>query len=202
MSDMVSVNTVIGWMNTIRNLPENQRYRALESFWDTQLASKLWILKTIKEYKLDVSNVYIFGGWTGVLSSLLLSDKDLNVKKVYSIDIDPWCKPIAESMCIYDIRFAAICDDMKSFNMYGEPSLVINTSTEHVSQEVYNIWYDTIPANTNVIIQGNNFFSCKEHVRCSKNVDDFMLMNRVKNLSYSGELPNSQYTRFMSLFAI
>lgn len=202
MSDMVSVNTVIGWMNTIRNLPESQRYRALESFWDTQLASKLWILKTIKEYNLDVSNVYIFGGWTGVLSSLLLSDRDLNVKKVYSIDIDPWCKPIAESMCFYDIRFASICDDMQSFTGYSSPSLVINTSTEHVSQEVYDIWYSKIPTKTNVVVQGNNFFACQEHVRCATTLQEFISMNKVSNYLYSGELSNNLYTRFMTLFTI
>lgn len=202
MKHLVSIETVIGWMNSIRNLTDYERQRALESFWDTQLLSKLWIIEKTKELKIDTSNIYIFGGWTGVLSSLFLSYENINVNRIYSIDIDPWCKSIAESMCGFDNRFISITSDMKIFDYYEKPTLIINTSTEHVDQYTYDIWYSRIPKNSVVLIQGNNFFECEEHIRCSSNLENFKKINKVKNEIYSGELINTQYTRYMTLFSI
>ena len=197
----VPLSTIVHWMSTLRNLPDNQRYRALESFWDTQLAAKVWIIEQIKNLKLSTDVVYIFGGWTGVLSSLLLKDPDIRIEKIYSIDIDPWCKYIAESMCNHDSRFSSVTADMAEFEYQERPSLIINTSTEHVYQHTYNLWYNNIPTVSDIIIQGNNFASCPEHVRCAISLEHFLAINNVSNSKYSGCLENSQYTRYMGIFA-
>jgi hypothetical protein len=196
----VQLPIVIQWMNTLRKIPASKRERALESFWDTQLTSKCWLVNTILENNLNARCVYVFGGWTGVLSSLLLSNENLHLDKVYSIDINPWCKTIAKNMCDNNIRFDAITADMGNYKYSTNPTLVINTSTEHVSQQVYDHWYNNIPTSTTVIIQGNNFFSCDEHVRCVNNLDEFLDINHVSNLIYSGELSNSRYVRYMAVF--
>lgn len=196
----VEIPIVIHWMNALRKLPASERERALEGFWDTQLTSKCWIVNTIRELNLNVKHVYIFGGWTGVLSSLLLSNENLNVDRVYSIDIDPWCRPIAKTMCNNNIRFSAVTSDMAVYKYSSEPSLVVNTSTEHVSQEVYDTWYNNIPNNTIVIIQGNNYFDCAEHVRCASSLEEFKQINKVPELLYEGTLPNPMYERYMCVW--
>jgi hypothetical protein len=196
----VQLPIVIQWMNALRKIPAADRERALEGFWDTQLTSKCWIINTILEHNLNAKCVYVFGGWTGVLSSLLLSNENLKVDKAYSIDIDPWCRPIAKNMCDNNIRFAAVTADMGTYKYSTNPTLVINTSTEHVSQEVYDQWYDNIPDSTTVLIQGNNFFSCPEHVRCTNSLDEFLKINKAFDVVYAGSLVNPQYTRYMSIF--
>lgn len=198
----IPTSTVVSWMNALRNLPADERYRALEGFWDTQLASKCWIVDTVLTLNLDINRVYVFGGWTGVLSSLLLDTAKFSFEKVYSIDIDPWCESIARTVCSNDSRFVAVTADMAEYKFDSNDMnvLAINTSTEHVTQDTYDRWYDSIPTGTIILIQGNNFFTCPEHIRCTSNIKQFLEVNRAKNVIYSGELSNPQYTRYMGIF--
>jgi hypothetical protein len=89
---------------------------------------------------------------------------------------------------------------MKEYQYTDNADIVINTSTEHVIQETYDQWYDNIPIGALVVIQGNDFFSCDEHVRCSNSLDEFIAMNRVTDPIFTGQLPTSIYTRFMCVF--
>jgi hypothetical protein len=78
--------------------------------------------------------------------------------------------------------------------------VVINTSTEHITQEQYNKWYSQIPKDTVVVAQGNDFFECSEHLRCSSDLLDFKLMNMVTDPLFSGTLPTDMYNRFMCIW--
>lgn len=203
-----NVEDVIQWFSAIRKVPEDQKYRALEGLWDTQINSKWWILEelnNIENLKLTSQNIYVFGGWIGILSSILLQRSEYEINKIYNIDIDPWCLPIAYNVCRLHIRngkFKAITEDMSLYNYDLEnfPTITINTSTEHVSQEVYNNWFNKIPEKTLVVIQGNNFFNCSEHIRCSTDLENFKLLNHAKNIVYEGILSNPMYDRYMCIF--
>jgi len=81
-----------------------------------------------------------------------------------------------------------------------EPNLVINTSTEHVTQEVYDNWYNAIPAGTLIVIQSNDYFKCDEHIRCSRNLKEFLQQNSVVDAYYSGTLDTDMYARFMAVW--
>jgi hypothetical protein len=151
-------------------------------------------------------NIYIFGGWIGILGSMLLQTNKLAISKIRSIDIDPWCESIADTVNkrfeMDDWRFKAITADMSLYQYQSDikPDIVINTSTEHVSQEAYDQWYDNVPNGTLVVIQGNNFFSCDEHIRCSKTLHEFKIQNRSSDELWSGELQTDVYTRYMSIW--
>jgi hypothetical protein len=97
-------------------------------------------------------------------------------------------------------RFQAETVDMQEYQYNDTADIVINTSTEHVSQETYDDWYDNIPSGSLVVVQGNDFFSCDEHVRCSKDLDEFVTMNQVIDPIFTGQLKTSMYTRFMCVF--
>jgi hypothetical protein len=137
---------------------------------------------------------------------MLLEDNRNLAVKVRSIDIDPWCETVADAVNkqyeMDDWRFKAVTSDMSTYRYQSDikPHVIINTSTEHVSQEVYDQWYEGIPDGTLVVAQGNDFFSCSEHVRCSANLPEFELMNKVKNPMYSGVLPTDMYNRFMCIW--
>lgn len=184
-------------MNVIREASDADRDRILENFWASQLRSKAWLINALKSARfLDEGDVYIFGGWYGVLGSLI---KDTFLyRNVYSIDIDPTCKKIGKSL---DSRISFITGDMADFSFVGKSNvgLIINTSTEHVSQSTFNAWMKQVPENTLIILQGNNYFENEEHIRCSKNLKEFMKQNTLGNVLFSGELDCVQFIRYMTI---
>ena len=196
------------WFNAIRNLPDNERTRALDGMWSGQLESKAWLVKQLSSVlHYRPVNIYIFGGWIGVLASMMFQDdSDIRVKKIRSIDIDPWCENIADTINKqYEMdgwRFKAVTADMCSYDYdWGMSSdVVINTSSEHVTQQQYDTWYRNITPGSLVVVQGNNFFACLEHVRCSTDLKDFEMMNQVREPLFSGHYHTNEYTRYMSIW--
>jgi hypothetical protein len=197
------------WMNAIRELSSHEdRTRALDALWSGQLVSKGWLVNTLSDFIDSDSpmNIYIFGGWIGILGSMLLQSEKITISKIRSIDIDPWCKNIANTVNkkfeMDNYRFRAVTADMNSYQYQSDikPNIVVNTSTEHVTQEVYDNWYNAIPAGTLIVIQGNDYFECDEHIRCSRNLEEFLQQNSVVDAYYSGTLDTDMYTRFMAVW--
>lgn len=194
---MIRVDRVIQWMNVIRDTSGTEQYRLLENFWASQLNSKMWLIDTLKTLKLSQDgNVYIFGGWYGVLASLIKDNFKYN--KVYSIDIDPYCKYMGTKL---DDRIEFVTGDMKDIisEEFSNTGLIINTSTEHVYQPVFDQWLSIIPTNIPIVLQGNDFFSCIEHVRCSKSLEEFKHMNRLTRYIMQGSLQCDPFTRWMTV---
>lgn len=204
MNDSSKINTkyIINWFNAVRNLPDQERTRALEAFWAGQLDSKCWLTNTLNELVSEDSNIYIFGGWIGVLASIIHSSSKFKVSHITNIDIDPWCKEVCYILCNNISNINHVTEDMKNYTYDYEhyPNIVINTSTEHVNQETYDLWFDRIPYDSLIVIQGNNFFDCDQHVRCSSSLIDFKRMNHVIKPVFEGILPHDLYDRYMCIF--
>jgi hypothetical protein len=193
---MLDNSRVIQWMNVVRETQGDIQYRILESFWESQLTSKQWVIDTLTNLNISCyGSVYIFGGWFGVLGGML-RDAYKHINKVYSIDLDPNAKNIGEKLNP-DVTY--ITGDMKDVVFHETPSLIINTSTEHVSQETFNIWMSRLPKFVPVILQGNNFFSCYEHIRCANNLYEFKKMNPIGFIKYEGEIDCRQFNRYMTI---
>jgi hypothetical protein len=177
--------------------------RTMDAFWRGQILSKEWLITELKKQKHHVKawpSIDIHGGWVGTLASLLFQS-DLYISNIRSIDIDPTCEDIARTMNQLEMeagKFRAVTADMCTIR--SDADIVINTSSEHVTQEVYDTWYSRIPTGTLVVVQGNDFFSCPEHVRCSHDTAQFEAMNRVTDSIWSGYLCTPEYTRFMSVW--
>ena len=89
---------------------------------------------------------------------------------------------------------------MQHFTEYSEnTTLVINTSTEHVSQETFDSWLRHVPEHSCIVLQGNNFFSCSEHVRCTSSLSEFQQINKMNKIKFAGELDCVQFTRYMTI---
>jgi hypothetical protein len=207
MTSHFSTESIIWITDALRRFPDH-RERLLDCFWRGQIESKTWLIDILND-RVDTSckhNIYVFGGWYGVLSAMLFDSARFPIAKIRSIDIDPRCEAIADHVNkineMNEWRFKAFTASMDDWEYDHRPTLVINTSTEHVTQEVYDSWYDWIPAGTMVVIQGNDFFSCNEHIRCSKNLDEFIKQSRFDKVLYANEFKadaGSGYTRYMAI---
>jgi hypothetical protein len=199
---MMNPTDLIYWFNAIRNLPNDQKNRALDAFWYGQIKSKVWLVDICNNYIDKPTNIVIFGGWIGVLASIMFQSSTYPIEHITSIDIDPWCRDISNIICEpHKQQFTSITEDMATFSYQQQPNLVINTSTEHITQQTYDVWYKNIPNKTIVLIQGNNFFNCDEHIRCSKSLNDFKLMNHVPNrVVFEGNIDCEIYDRYMCIW--
>ena len=197
----VSEKTIVQWMNYLRDdtLCSRPRHklqkRFLECFWDTQLMSKRWVIENYPEQ--EHGPVYIFGGWFGVMAHLLNDNK--MISKIVSIDIDSDC--IIESNIFFPSdNIEYVEGDMIDYDYDEKPSVVINTSTEHVSALTYYTWWNNIPDDTTVILQGNDLV-IDEHVRPFKDLQEFLGLSKCKKIIDSNETVcagpnNSTYKRF------
>jgi len=191
---MINENRLIQWMNTIRNHSGTIQHRILESFWASQIRSKTWLIKTALENNILNGPIYIFGGWYGVLGGMI-ADYTID-EKIYSIDVDESTEAIGTQLNP-DINF--VIQDMKNFEFNELPGLIINTSTEHISQETYDIWFSKLPTMVPIILQGNNFFSCNEHIRCSQDLKQFKKDNYLDSFIFEGTLDCNEFNRYMTI---
>jgi len=191
----VELEDVLFWMDAIRN--SEDRYRTLESFWKGQVHSKQWLIETLERYTSQYpSTVAIYGGWNGVLASLIFNS-NIKTNRITSIDIDPACEETANTMNkAYQMRgmFRAVTADMCN---YTEPAdIVINTSCEHITQEQYEQWLGNQPDDALIVLQSNNYFELEEHIRCSVDIDDFVRMSNITSI-FKGAFETPKYNRFM-----
>jgi hypothetical protein len=191
----VDIQDVLFWMDAIRN--SEDRYRTLESFWKGQVNSKVWLAEQLLGFvPVKPLNIVIYGGWNGVLASILFNSK-ISIQRITSVDIDPLCENIAYTINKrYEMqgKFSAITADMCDFKT--DADVVINTSCEHITQEQYERWLSNQPDDAVFVLQSNNYFDLDEHIRCSIDLTDFTKMSKIKPY-FRGTFPTSKYERYM-----
>ena len=75
---------IIKWFNMIRDLPESERSRGMDAFWDGQVHSKIWLSEILNKHcGINVpNNIYIFGGWLGVLANILFQNSKFYIDTI------------------------------------------------------------------------------------------------------------------------
>lgn len=185
------------WMRAIRE-SENPM-RTLDAFWRGQILSKEWLISELEKLSdklIPLSDVDIHGGWVGTLASLLFQS-EINIGKINSIDIDPDCEKIANTMNQIELeqgRFTAVTSDMCECESYAE--IVINTSFEHIDQDQYEKWLGNVNGDPIIVLQSNNY-NIPEHVRIANNLQEFKYQSKLKTIYYEGELELPLYQRYM-----
>lgn len=189
------------WMRAIRESQDPMR--TMDAFWRGQIRSKEWLIETLEHVIYPETNktmifpvsVDINGGWVGVLASMLFQS-DIPIKHIRSIDIDPGCEPVANTMNQIEFeagKFKAITADMCALRC--DADVIINTSCEHIDQDQYDMWLSGHPHNSLLVLQSNNY-DIPEHVRIAKTLSEFELQSGV-DVVWSGELELPMYKRFM-----
>jgi len=184
---------ILFWMDAIRN--SNDPKRTLESFWKGQIRSKEWLIQNLRPHIKKFISIDICGGWNGVLASMIFQS-DIPCINIRSIDIDPSCEEIAETMNKPEHmvgKFQAITADMCDLTYNAD--VVINTSCEHITQEQYDKWLNGISPESLIVVQSNNY-DIPEHIRTADSLKTFEFQSKLKIL-WSGEYELPLYKRFM-----
>jgi hypothetical protein len=180
-----------------------------------QVSSKLWLLNTLAAvHPGALGTVVVLGGWYGMLSAMLLDDRRFSIGRVISVDIDPSCQPVAETMNHRHReagRFLSLTCDMRALDFRRQraapaevkgdigkplrPDLIINTSCEHLQD--FAGWYDTLPPGVWLVLQSNDYYGCEEHCNCVPDLDAFRVQASLGEELFAGTLPLKRYRRFM-----
>lgn len=193
----IDLKDVAFWMDAIRN--SENHFGVLESFWKGQLQSKEWLINNLHTFIGTNPNIVIHGGWNGVLASMLFNSI-IRPDQIRSIDIDENCEETANMICKQQEmsgKFAAITADMCTYEYEFEPDVVINTSTEHISQEQYDMWLGNVPDSSLIVLQNNDYYDLPEHIRCYDTVDDFAAHSRLRYIYKQDTLKLPLYNRFL-----
>jgi hypothetical protein len=173
-----------------------------------QMASKMWLADALfQSVGPDLGSVLVLGGWVGVLGAVLLHDARFAIGKVVSVDIDPRCAAIADSLNATHVRtgrFAARTADMLEIDYdrrlagtAGAESadLIINTSCEHLDD--FGRWYARIPSGQLLVLQSNDYYACREHVNCVPDLAALREQAPMREVLFAGERALRRYVRFM-----
>lgn len=183
------------WMNAIRQ--SNDPKRTLDAFYKGQIQSKVWLVNELQKHIDSPVTIEIYGGWVGVLSSLIFQTSGIKVNSITSIDIDPTCKAIAEELNRIEFHqglFKAETADMCGCSPSSD--VIINTSCEHITQVQYDEWLTKVNTSQLLILQSNNY-QIEEHVRIASDLGEFKAQANLSTVLYAGELELSLYKRFM-----
>lgn len=181
------------WINAIRI--SDDRTRVMDSFWRGQIQSKEWLIEKLTPLADNLSSIDIFGGWNGVLASMLFQSS-MEITTICSIDIDPSCAEVAKEINRIEVnegRFKAITSDMCVTPSLAD--IAINTSCEHITQDQYQQWLSNISNDTLLVLQSNNY-QIEEHIRIANSLEEFKQQCGIE-IVWSGQLELPLYTRYM-----
>jgi hypothetical protein len=135
----------------------------VDCFSSGQIQSKIWLVSKLelaaKEHLDDIQRhkIWILAGWYGITNFILRSRDNLKVSEVRSFDVDPSCEIIADKINnLWEWQawqFKAHTRDINSLEYNNPPTIVINSSVEHVDSTE---WFDRIPTGTFVCLQASD----------------------------------------------
>ena len=175
-------------------------YHFLDSFSQSQIESKSWLVDTLSMFNINNAHIQLFGGWNGILITRLLT-QNLNLKRIHNIDLDE--KSIRVFMryreFTNDKRLESTCGDVMTPHKYDSSiDIVINTSSEHMPNLKEIIKDKEYKPECLFALQSNNMFHIKDHINCVNNEDELIKKSGLSKVMYKGflDMPNG-YKRFM-----
>ena len=166
----------------------------LNSFSDTQLKSKQWLVSTLKDYNTNVApKILILGGWYGSFLVPMLNEH-LKPKQIILSDIDPQTVKIASQLHSKTNNVSCIELDADDPSTFFNCDILINTSCEHMntigSQSVAN-------PNCLYVLQSCDNTNDPGHINTPIDTNDFTLSTGLSQIIFKGRLNLGHKNRFM-----
>ena len=182
-----------------RTVARHPRADLAIAFNHKQIGSKLWLRDCLADAARGrLEEVWVLGGWYGLLSAMLLADQRLGIGRITTFDLDAGCAPVAETLNAAELsagRFTAVTADMNALDYSVNPSLIINTSCEHLPDVPG--WLARLPKGQKVLLQSNNYFREPDHRSCVPDLSAFRAQAGLGKVTFAGERATKNYTRFM-----
>jgi len=193
-------------------------YAINDAFSRGQIRSKIWLTNELRNINAQYDNIVILAGWLGQLVDILT--RSIGFNKLRNIELDRECCEESDYnfnlQRLKDWRVKSVHADInnleahlngyllqtenfKSNKVVSEkfmPNLIINTSSEHMSDD----WYQQIKDKSwdcTVAIQSNNLFDHEQHVNCVHSIDHMKKKFPMEKILYEGELQLSGFKRVM-----
>lgn len=180
-----------------------------ESFYPTQVSSKLWLVDELKKTNLFNNKkikIEIVGSWFGwPLVGLLFDNFDIQNVKLYDIDKTACYVSGVYSRIFMKEDIVEIIN--KNYwldtNRESEADLIINCSSEHMFECFYD--YNFYKKNCVFVIQSNNLYDEPTHINCCDSEDELVEINSMSNILYKGSLSwndtsnSKKLKRFMAI---
>ena len=217
----------------VRLNPTNPFFRATKSYVNqgdldlirdgfsrSQVASKRWLVDSLKAISPIWGNIVIMAGWFGQMVEFL--DPDIAYNKIRVVELDPeLCR---SSDLVFNLsrlegyRVKSICADINQLTLYKTgyewtvsnfrddtsytekflPKLIINTSAEHMTEEWFHqLRFKQLESDPVVVLQSNNMFDGDGHVNCVHSVNHMKKKFPMREVLFEGELQLPGYKRFM-----
>lgn len=191
-----------------------------DAFSRSQLKSKIWLVEELAKIDNNYNNVVVMAGWFGQLKSVY--DKRLTYAKMRIVELDRNACETSDyifnlsnlenykvksvnsditNLILHKNGYEWDVENFKEGSKYTEkftPDLIINTSTEHMTEEWYHqIRFKEMESNPIVAIQSNNMFDGEGHVNCVHSIDHMKKKFPMKEILFEGELQLKGYKRVM-----
>lgn len=169
---------------------DNKEVNYIDALSQFQVESKIWLIDELSKLK-DYENALFIGGWLGI-SSLWLSQTK-KVRAVTNLDLDESAIKFSDKLNAYNQNYkTGIVSNIDEHDL-SEYDLIINTSSEHMSDE----WYKKVPTGCTVAIQTNDFHEIEEHINTVNDLAELQEKYPMSELYYAGVRDCDRYNRFM-----
>jgi hypothetical protein len=192
---MYGVNDIYRIKDIVHSLDKNH--------WE----SKQWVVDELhKVYTTlwpdnnEYRQIFIAGGWYGLLANLLRDKYPSNEIHIVSSDMDPMTEYYGYKLFPNkDIQFRT--ENSLQAPEISTARVIINTSCEHMTRNELCEWIGKKEPDSLIVLQSNNFFDHPTHINCSKYLDDFAWYVKEalpkKWVAYRGEVDLGTFKRFM-----
>ena len=186
----------LGWF--YRRYPDKIK-DYIQSVSPKQIACKRWLVNELLEIPREFNNIQLFGGWFGYPLIDMLNNS-YKIKSLTNID----CDKFATSVCFnfknyfnHDFVKTSTRDLVTTGGIYKEVDLVINTSSEHMSNLPDLIKNKEYSESCIFALQSNNMFDIEDHTNCVQSKEELIKKSGLNNILYSGKLDLDNYERYM-----
>ena len=179
----------------------NRALDLLHCFSPSQEKSKRWLIECLNEFTKNnhkVLDIAILGSWYGYLAYLIkdmLENKMITEIRCY--DIDDTAKKIGR-LLFNDTVFHFQTKDISTINFQDyRYNMIINTSSEHMSDDTLHKWLFTTRKDTICVLQSTDK-TARDHINLVKNekeldekFSDYFTECKTYTLNFG------QYSRYM-----
>jgi len=201
---------------------DNDPVALQDAFSRGQVLSKIWIIQELKKIKEgNLGNILVLAGWFGQFisyidnfdfddariieldkSACIASDRIFNLDHIEGHKV----KSVLANINNLELNKNGYNLNVKTYHSDNDegytqqflPNLIVNTSSEHMSEEwFFQLKFKELNSDPLVIIQSNNLFDIEEHVNCVHSIDHMKKKYPFDQILYEGELELYGYKRFM-----